>query len=104
MFGQSIPCLKEECDDLPKRIMNVTTNKKLFCMPSKPYNTPSKLQKTCVDSVKSLGITLRMGTKVMTRVSTRNLITTVTATAASNKNKREIKYGKSNWIKQLCSK
>ena len=49
LFGQSVPCLKEECaeseflfgDDSPKRIMNVTTNKKLFIMSSKPYNKKS---------------------------------------------------------------
>ena len=32
-------------DDLPKRIMNVTTNKKLFSMPSKPYNISFKTSK-----------------------------------------------------------
>ena len=32
-------------DDLPKRIMNVTTKKKLFSMPSKPYNTSFKTSK-----------------------------------------------------------
>ena len=32
-------------DDLPKRIMNVTTNKKLFSVPSKPYNTSFKTSK-----------------------------------------------------------
>ena len=32
-------------DDLPKRIMNVTTNKKLFSMPPKPYNTSFKTSK-----------------------------------------------------------
>ena len=31
-------------DDLPKRIMNIT-NKKLFSMASKPYNTPFKTSK-----------------------------------------------------------
>ena len=75
-------------DDLPKRIMSVTTNKKLFIMSSKPYNKKSqKLQKTCVDSLKSLVITLRMAIKGITLVNTRNLTTAVTATAASTKNK-----------------
>ena len=83
--------------DLPKIIKNVTTNKKLFSMPSKPYKTSLKLQKTCVSSIKSLGIAVRMGTKLITLVNTRNLTTTVTATAAYTKNKREIKYGKSTW-------
>ena len=32
-------------DNLAKRIMNVTTNKKLFSMPSKPYNTSFKTSK-----------------------------------------------------------
>ena len=32
-------------DDLPKRIMNVTTTKKLFSMPPKPYNTSFKTSK-----------------------------------------------------------
>ena len=32
-------------DNLPKRIMNVTTNKKLFSMPSKSYNTSFKTSK-----------------------------------------------------------
>ena len=49
--------------DLRKRIMNVITNKRLFSVPSKPYNTFIKLKKTCVDSLKSLGIALRRGTK-----------------------------------------
>ena len=57
-----------------------------------------KLQKTCVDSLKSLGIALKMGTKRITLVNTRNLTITVTATAARTKDKREIKYGKSTWI------
>ena len=61
-------------------------------------STLLKLQKTCIDSLKSLGISLRMGNKVITLVNTRNLTTTVTAAAASTKNKREIKYGKSTWI------
>ena len=32
-------------DNLPKRIMNVTTNKKLFRMPSKPHNISFKTSK-----------------------------------------------------------
>ena len=32
-------------DDLPRRIMNVTTNKNLFSMSSKPYNTSFKTSK-----------------------------------------------------------
>ena len=32
-------------DDFPKKIMNETTNKKLFSMPSRPYNTSSKTSK-----------------------------------------------------------
>ena len=67
-------------------------------MPTKPYNTSFKTSKTCVDSLKSLGIALRMGIKGITLVNTRNLTATVTAKAASTKNKREIKYGKSIWI------
>ena len=77
-----------------KKKMNVTTNKKLFSMLSKPYNTSFKTSKTCIDSLKSMGITLRMGTKGITLVNTRNL----TVTTASTKNKREIKYGKYTWI------
>ena len=49
-----------------------------------------KLQKTCIDSLTSLGIALRMGTKRITLVNTRNLTATVKATAATTKNKREI--------------
>ena len=80
------PCESEFLfgDDLPKRIMNITTNK-LFTMPSKPY--------TSFKTSKNLHI---MGTKGITLVNTRNLTTTCTATAA--KNKREIKYGKSTSI------
>ena len=55
-----------------------------------------KHQKACIDSLDSLGIALRMGTRGITLVNTRNL--TTTATAASTKNKREIKYGRSTWI------
>ena len=55
-----------------------------------------KLQKICVDSLKLLGIALRNGIKGITLANTRNIIT-VTATAASTKNKREIRYGKSTW-------
>ena len=84
-------------DDLPKRIMSPLIKSYLVCHQS--HIIPLlKLQKTCVDSLKTLGIALRMGTKGITLVDTRNLTTTVTATAASTKNKREIKYGKSTWI------
>ena len=57
-----------------------------------------KLQKTSIDSLKSLGMPLRMGTKGITLVNTRNLTTTITATLASTKIKRKVKYGKSIWI------
>ena len=84
--------------NLAKILNKEKTCKKLESMPSKPYNTSFKTSKTCVDSLQSLGIALRMGIKGITLVNTRNLTTTVTATAASTKNKREIKYGKSTKI------
>ena len=78
--------------------MNVTTNKNLFSMPSKPYNTSFRTSKNLHRSLKSLGITLSTDTKGITLINTRNLTTTATATAASTKNKRETKYGRSAWI------
>ena len=48
--------------NLPKRIINFMTNKKLFSTQSKPYNTSFKTSKTCIDSLKSLEIVCRMGT------------------------------------------
>ena len=85
-------------DDLPKRIMNVITNKKLFSMPSKPYNTFFKTSKNLCRFPQIPGNRTQKGYKGITLVNNRNLTTTVTATAASNKNKRETKYGKSTWI------
>ena len=46
-----------------------------------------KLEKTCVDSLKSLGIAFRMSIKGINLVNTRNLAT-VTGTTESIKNKR----------------
>ena len=57
-----------------------------------------KLQKTSIDSLKSFGMPLRMGTKGITLANTRNLTITITATLACTKIKRKIKYGKSIWI------
>ena len=61
---------------------------KIYLVCPQSHITPLlKLQKTCVNSLKSLGIALRIGIKGIPLVNTRNL-TTVTATAASTKNKR----------------
>ena len=75
-------------DDLPKRIMNVTANKKLFST-----NSSLKVQKTCVDSLKNLGNTTKMGTYTEL-VNTRNNTAAITATNIPNK--RNIKIGRSS--------
>ena len=74
-------------DDLPERIMNVTGNKKTFLHLKLLFNhiTPlSKVQKSCVDSLKTLGIATKMGTKTEL-VNTRNNTAVTTATNISNK-------------------
>ena len=79
-------------DDLPKRIMNVTANKKLFSTSKTSFNF-LKVQKTCVDSLKTLGIATKMGTKTEL-VNTRN--NTAATTATNIPNKRNIKIGRSS--------
>ena len=99
-LGKNVPSESEFLfgDDLPKRIMNVTRPTESYLVCHQSHITPLlKLQKTFVDSLRSLGIALRMGIKGIT-VNTRNLTAAVTAKAASTKNKREIKYFKSTWI------
>ena len=99
-LGKNVPSESEFLfgDDLPKRIMNVTRPTESYLVCHQSHITPLlKLQKTFVDSLRSLGIALRMGIKGIT-VNTRNLTAAVTAKAASTKNKREIKYCKSTWI------
>ena len=72
-------------DDLPKPIMNVIANKKL--------SSSSKTSKTCVDSLKTLGIATKMGTKTKL-VNTRN--NTAATTATNIPNKRSINTGRSS--------
>ena len=58
------------------------------------HTTPiSKVQKTCVDSLKTLGITTKMGTKTEL-VNTRN--NTAATTATNIPHKRNIKIGRSS--------
>ena len=78
--------------------MNVTTNKKLFSIPSKPYNTTFKTSKNLCQFPQIPGNRTQNGYQRSHLVNTRNLTTTVTAKAASTKSKREIKYGKPTWI------
>ena len=77
-------------DDFLKRIMNVTANKKLL------FNHIThllKVQKTCIDFLKTLGIATKMGTKTEL-VNTRN---NTAATAATNiPNKRNIEISRSS--------
>ena len=68
--------------------MNVTANKKLFST-----NSSLKVQKTCVDSLKNLGNTTKMGTYTEL-VNTRNNTAAITATNIPNK--RNIKIGRSS--------
>ena len=78
--------------------MNITTNKTFFMHHLSHIIHLLKCQKTCVDSLKSLGIAYRMATKGITSVNTRNLTETATATAASTQDNKENKYGRSPWI------
>ena len=74
-------------DDLLKRTMTVTANKKLVFTSKnsfQSYNPSLKAQKTCVDSLKTLGIATKMDTKPEL-VNTRNNIAAITATNISNK-------------------
>ena len=74
-------------DDLPERIMNVTGNKKTFSTSKtsfQSYNPSFKSSKSCVDSLKTLGIATKMGTKTEL-VNTRNNTAVTTATNISNK-------------------
>ena len=85
-------------DDLPKRIMNVTAKKKLFSTSKTSSNHITsllKLQKTCVDSLKTLGIATKMRTKTE-MVNTRN--NTAATTATNIPNKRNIKIGRSSEV------
>ena len=86
------------CDDLPKRIMNISTNETFLMNHLSLIIHHLKCQKTCADSLKSLGIAFRIGTKGITLVNTRNLSETATATAASTQDNKEYKYGRSPWI------
>ena len=82
--------------DLPKRVTNVTANENLFSTSKTPFNhiTPLlEVQKTCIDSLKTVGIATKMVTKTEP-VNTRN---DTAATAATNiLNKRSIEIGRSS--------
>ena len=76
--------------------MNVTVNKKLFSTSKTLFNhiTPLlKVQKTCIYSLKTLGIATKMGTNTEL-VNTRNNTAAITATNIPNK--RNIKIGRSS--------
>ena len=78
--------------------MNVTTNKKLFSMPSKPYNTSFKTSNNLRRFPQIPGNCTQNGYHRNHSGNTENLTSTVTATATSTSDKREIQYGKSTWI------
>ena len=83
---------------LPKRIMNVTANKKLFLTSKtsfQSYNPLLKVQKTCVGSLKTLGIATKMGTK-SELVNTKNNTAAITAT--NTPNNRNIKIDRSSEV------
>ena len=66
--------------------MNVTANKKLFLTSKtsfQSYNPLLKVQKTCVGSLKALGIATKMGTK-SELVNTKNNTAAITATNTPN--------------------
>ena len=85
-------------DDLSKRIMNVTPNKKLFLTSKtsfQSYNPFLKVQKTCVGSLKTLAIATKMGTK-SELVNTKNNTAAITAT--NTPNNRNIKIDRSSEV------
>ena len=90
-LGKNVPADSEflSGDDLPKRIMNVIANKKLFSTSKtsfQSYNPSFKSSKNLLRFLKILGIATKMGTKTEL-VNTRNNTAAITATNISNKKK-----------------
>ena len=82
-------------DDLPKRIMNVTTKKKLFSMTSKPYNTSFKTSKNLRRFPQIAGNRTQNGYHSGQYQKPYN---NSHSNSSKHQNQREIKYGKSTWI------
>ena len=84
-------------DDLPKRIMNVTTNKKLLRMLSNPYNTSFKSSKNLRQFPQIPGNRTQNWYQRNHSGQYQKPYNNSHTTAANTKNKSEIKYGESTW-------
>ena len=85
-------------NDLPKRIMNVTINRKLFSMPSKTYNTSFKTSKNLRRFPQIPGNHTQNGYQRNHSGQYQKLYNNSPSNSSKHQKQKRIKYGKSTWI------